>query len=329
VSPLPRRTRFAARLLLLLAPLALVGCGGVPAGSLLAESVAEGAGPEAASARSGSLARLADTALQTGETETAAGFFEEALMLDGRNEAAALGLGTTLLVQGRDLDASRAFERALSIRPDSAAAHVGYARAMIALRRPEDAVEHLRAALDMRPDEPMALNALGIAYDLQAQHELAAETYRKGLAVAPALVPLRNNLALSLALEGRFDEAVATLRPIAEGPAATRRTRQNLALVYGLKGDLEAAERLGRTDLGEDDLRRNLAYFAAVRGLQDSAAKAAALAPSSNEQQSVDPLAILPAAGGTLPEATPGEDRASLPRALTPAIAARAVDALP
>jgi tetratricopeptide (TPR) repeat protein len=155
----------------------------------------------------------------------------------------------------------------------------------------------------------MALNALGVAYDLQARHDLAAKTYRQGLAVAPMSVPLRNNLALSLALEGRFDEAVDTLRPIAEGPAATRRTRQNLALVYGLKGDLDAAERLGRADLGESDLRRNLAYFAALRGLQDTAIKTSGLtsSPAGEGAEPADPEAILPAAGRPPPQAMPGE----------------------
>ena len=41
--------------------------------------------PEGARARSESLTRLAQTALQSGEIETAVGLFEQATLIDGRN----------------------------------------------------------------------------------------------------------------------------------------------------------------------------------------------------------------------------------------------------
>jgi hypothetical protein len=96
-------------------------------------------------------------------------------------------------------------------------------------------------------------------------------------------------------------------------------------LVYGLKGDLEAAERLGRADLDEADLRRNLAYFATVRGLRDPAAKAAALAPSE-DREPIGSETILPAAGGAMPQGTPGDESSGMPRPLTPAVAGLALD---
>jgi Flp pilus assembly protein TadD len=275
----PHRARHGIGLVLLAVVLALSGCGGRLKGPALPDDSAFATGPDATTARAASLTRLGQTALQTGEATTAAGLFEEALLLDSGNLPAALGMGEALLALDRDLEASRAFERALAVQPDSAAAHYGYARAMMALRRPEVAAEHLQALLQAKPGDATALNALGVAYDLQGQHDLAVSTYRQGLAVAPASVPLRNNLGLSLALLGQFEEALDMLRPLGEGPGASRRTRQNLALVYGLQGDIAAAERLGRMDLDGADLRRNLDYIAMVRGLEDRAVKAAALAP--------------------------------------------------
>ena len=76
--------------------------------------------PEDAQARAVSLTRIGDTALRSGEIETAVGLFEQATLTDGRNVTAALGLGDALLAAGRDLDASRAFERALAIQPEPA-----------------------------------------------------------------------------------------------------------------------------------------------------------------------------------------------------------------
>jgi Flp pilus assembly protein TadD len=285
MSLLSHRVRRAAGLPVVALALALASCGGVPEAPLVADAPGGGLAPGNSAARSESLSRLGETALQTGETESAASLFEQAALIDGRNVRALLGLGNALLALDRDLDASRAFERALAVQADLPEAHYGYARAMIGIQRPEVAADHLRAVLKSRPNETAALNALGVAYNLLGQHELATGTYRQGLALAPTSVPLRNNLGLSLALQERFPDALATLRPLADGPGSSRRTRQNLALVYGLQGDLAAAERLSRVDLGGSDLRENLAFFATVRGLEDPTVKAAALAPPAWDEQ--------------------------------------------
>ena len=275
---LPIRRGCLHALLLVLA-LALVGCGGVPEGPLLPPASTEPPATEDAQARAVSLIRIGDTALRSGEIETAVGLFEQATLTDGRNVTAALGLGDALLAAGRDLDASKAFERALAIQPNLPAASYGYARSMIAIQRPEVAVEHLSRLVAQSPSSVEALNALGVAQDLLGDHAAATETYRQALGVVPASTSVRNNLALSLALQEQFADAVDLLRPLAEGPDATRRARQNLALVYGLQGNLNAAERISRVDLGGQDLANNLAYFAAVRGIEEPSVRAAALAP--------------------------------------------------
>ncbi|MFL5332916.1 MAG: tetratricopeptide repeat protein [Geminicoccaceae bacterium] len=332
---LVRRARAAVPLALL--ALVLAGCGGAPVGPVLPGEHPGSAAPESARGRSESLVRLGDTALRSGEIETAASLFDQATQLDAANVGAALGLGDALLAAGRDLDASRAFERALAAQPDLPAAQYGYARAMIAVRRPEVAADFLHKLVAANPSDVASLNALGVSYDLMGQHDQASATYRQGLTVAPASVPLRNNLALSLALQNQFTEAVDLIRPVAEGPEATRRSRQNLALVYGLQGDLGAAARLGRADLDPGDLKNNLAYFATVRGLKSPRARAEALAPDqlaeldrlpppleARAARPAPPMkSIAPAAARTappptpLPSATSGAPAAG-PRQLTP-----------
>lgn len=311
----PRRLRLVPFLL----AVALAGCGGVPRGPLVSDDVSR-AEPGSPAGRSASLARMADTALKTGEGRTAAGLYEEALMLDRDNLAAALGLGNALLVTGRPQEAGRAFEQALNIDADSVAAHYGYARAMLTLRRPEVAVDHLETALKLQPHDLGSLNALGVAHDLMGRHDLAVAAYQRGLAVSPGSVALRNNLGLSLALGGRYAEALAQLRPLGEGSEAGRRTRQNLALVYGLQGDLGAAHRIGRIDLSEDELRDNLAYMASVRALRDSKLKAGAIAPLATARQ-VEPVRLAAAEPAGLVELAPAMARSA--PAHSPAATAR------
>lgn len=229
-----------------------------------------------AQSRSRQLTRMGRTALDGGDLSAAAGLFEQALILDGDNEEAAVGYGDVLLRQNRPQEASEVYGRAFFRA--GAPAHYGYGRAMIALGRPEAAVEHLRQAHELSPADPTILNALGVAHDMAGQHAEAARAYREGLAIAPDDRGLKSNLGLSLALAGDVDAAIATLRPLAEGPESDKRARQNLALAFGLKGDVLAAERLSRVDLDPDEVRRNLAVFAALRGTEGGMA-AMTLAP--------------------------------------------------
>ena len=277
-----------ARALALAAALALAGCGGVPKGPMLPEGPATAPASADARARAVSLTRIADTALRSGDAESAVGLFQEATLTDQGSLPAALGLGEAMLVVGRDLEATRAFERALAIMPGSPEARYGYARAMIAINRPEVAADQLRSLVAEAPTNIAALNALGVAQDLLGDHAAAEATYRQALGVMPGAESVRNNLALSLALQDRFGEALDLLRPLAEGPDSTRRARQNLALVFGLQGDMAAAERISRIDLGGEDLASNLAYFAALRGMEAPSVRALALAPE-NETVPIEP----------------------------------------
>jgi Flp pilus assembly protein TadD len=221
-------------------------------------------------------ARMGRTALDAGDVNSAAGLFEQALLLDGDNAKAALGLGDALLRQNRPQEASEVYGRAFF--QEGARAHYGYGRAMVALGRPETAIKHLKQAYDLAPTDTTVLNVLGVAYDLAGQHDAAVQAYREGLAMAPDDRGLKSNLGLSQALAGDTEAAIATLRPLTEGADSDKRARQNLALAYGLKGDVLAADRLSRVDLNEDEVRRNLAIFAALRGT-DGALAAMTLAP--------------------------------------------------
>jgi hypothetical protein len=153
----------------------------------------------------------------------------------------------------------------------------------------------------------------------------------------PGSESVRNNLALSLALQDRFGEALDILRPLAEGPNSTRRARQNLALVFGLQGDMAAAERVSRIDLGGEDLASNLAYFAALRGMEAPSIRALALAPE-NDAAPVEPRLTRKSksAGRVAPPVEPGPPAPvdapaapSAPRQLVPVLGQIGSDAAP
>ncbi len=65
-------------------------------------------------------------------------------------------------------------------------------------------------------------------------------------------------------------------------PGAGTRHRQNLALAYGLAGFTERAEDVGRQDLDELSMRRNLTFYRLVGDMRDHAAKVAAVGARTN-----------------------------------------------
>jgi len=94
------------------------------------------------------------------------------------------------------------------------------------------------------------------------------------------LAALTLNLALSLALSGEYPDAVAVLQPLAMAATSSPQERQTLALIYGLRGNLAEAARLGRIDLDDSAVQRNLAYYQTLRELSPEARSRAILSGS-------------------------------------------------
>ena len=267
--------RFLPRLAVLACLLAATGC----ATARLDEPARVGASrletPEQrAAGDAAQLVAMAREAAESGQSGTAADLYRRALARQPTNADAAVGLGDALLARRDPQQAAEAYKLVLNgDRPNPAAAR-GFARAMLALNRPETALAQLEQADKLQPDA-QTLNVTGVALDTLGRHADAQMAYRQALALAPGDRSVRSNLGLSLALGGSPDEGIAMLRELAEGSGSGARARQNLALAYGLKGDSATAARLSRLDLDEDDVRNNLALFAALRGVDGAAAAAA------------------------------------------------------
>ncbi|MGP1393934.1 MAG: tetratricopeptide repeat protein [Inquilinaceae bacterium] len=229
------------------------------------------------------LERLADFTLARGDAASAIGLYRRAHLADPDRIAPLIKLGRTLARAGNHEEAAGAFNQALIDDPDNSDALRGYANAQIALGRPEVARVNLEAALDSETlppsDRPFVLNSLGVALDLLGRHEDAQARYRDGLDLTPGDLDLRSNLALSLSLAGADTAAVDLMRTVAAAPAAEARHRRNLALVLGLAGNAEgAAEALRRADVPADEITAQVQQYARLRAIEDSTARAAAIA---------------------------------------------------
>ena len=135
----------------------------------------------------------------------------------------------------------------------------------LAAGKTDDALATLAKARDLGSRAWELFSVMGIAYDMERRYDEAHAAYETALALSPGNPTVLNNMALSMAQAGRIDAAIAMLRHVIfEDGKDSPRIRQNLALLYGFKGDLGKLETLGRMDLSEDMVQRNVTVFKAL-----------------------------------------------------------------
>lgn len=182
-----------------------------------------------------------------------------------------VGLGQVVLAAGLPKEAADAFRKALIAEGDNVEALRGLGNALVAIDQPEMAIGQYDKAFALAPKDPRIYNGLGVANDLLGKHEKAQEWYRAGLELKSDDMNLLTNLGLSLSFSGQYDEAIEVLRGLVNSPRATPHHRQNLALAFGLAGRRDDAAKVARMDLDARAVRANLAYYATLRALPDSA----------------------------------------------------------
>jgi len=211
------------------------------------------------------LMRIGAAAQSGGDLPNAVGIYRRAAEMAPQDPAPLIAAGDALLQIGSVNEAIVSYNAAL-VRPgDTQGAQIGLAKAFIQTGKPQLALSPLSKATEASPDDPKLLLLIGITKDLAGQHWEAQTYYRDGLARAPGDPALTVNLALSLALSGNYPNAIAVLQPLAMSPAGSAHERQTLALIYGLNGNTAEAARLGRIDLDDVSVERNLAYYQSLR----------------------------------------------------------------
>ena len=269
------RTRGSSALFLTLAVLGLAGCGTYP--FHLDLQSANGRDGGGAVPSYDSLMRIGAAAQGGGDFVNALGVYRRASEVDPLNPAPLVAAGDVLLEMGSVNEAIVSYNNALIRNGQNLPALLGLARAFLKTGKPALALDPLNKAYALSPDDPKVLLLEGVAKDFSGEHAEAQAWYRRGLATAPNDPALTVNLALSLALSGDYNSAIATLQPVAMGPGGSPQERQTLALIYGLRGNLAEAARLNRLDLDDTSVEHNLAYYATLRELSPEARSRAIL----------------------------------------------------
>ncbi|RDV00134.1 tetratricopeptide repeat protein [Trinickia dinghuensis] len=209
--------------------------------------------------------RIAESALESGDTQLAASLFEKALKADPSSSRAELGLADAIYQAGDLARAGMLYAHVAAGAPDDPRAQLGLARVALRERNLDDAVARYRRLLAAHPDNPVAAEGLGAALDLQGKHGEAQAVYRAALARHPEAQGLKTNLGLSLILDRRARAGANVLLDIAGLPDAPAQARENLALAYGVLGNAEAAKRILTADMPAASAEDNLRFYQNLR----------------------------------------------------------------
>ena len=230
---------------------------------------------------SAAMVRVGDTARDAGDPAVALPMYQRAHRLDPLNSVPIIRIAETFNQLGAYHEAGDAWVSVLHLEPRNFDALVGYGNTLTALQQPIAALEYFERSQE-HGETAAQLNGIGVAHDMLGNALQAQDAYRSGLAIAPGSLRLSNNLGLSLALSGTFSEAIKTLEAVVEMPGAGIRHRQNLALAYGIAGFSDRAQTVGRQDLDDLSVQRNLTFYRLIGDMRDHAAKVAAVGARTN-----------------------------------------------
>jgi Flp pilus assembly protein TadD len=208
----------------------------------------------------------------SGDPVSAISLYQQALVTSPFDPLLLLALAEALADSGDHEGAIVAYEKAINAGADDSDKLRGIGNSLTTINRPELALPKLQRSVMAAPN-PAGYNSLGVAYDALGRAEDAQEAYQEGLSMDPGHIGLANNLALSLALSGFTGDAIEILEELVMEPGSTSTQRQNLALSFGLAGDYERASEIGREDLDELAVVRNISYYRILAAMDDHASK--------------------------------------------------------
>jgi Flp pilus assembly protein TadD len=258
-NPLPSRHRSLGALTLgALLACALVGCASSP--RIETRPVLATRGVD-----QGTDLKIAESALESGDTQLAASLFEKALKADPASRQAELGLADTIYQTGELARAGMLYAHVEASAPGDPRAELGLARVALRERRLDDALARYRRLVATHPDSAAAAEGLGAALDLQGKHGEAQAVYRAALARHPEAQGLKTNLGLSLILDRHAREGANVLLDVAGLPDAPVQARENLALAYGVLGNGQAAKSILTADMPAASADDNLLFYQRLR----------------------------------------------------------------
>ncbi len=211
------------------------------------------------------LFQTAATAEQNGDHAAAAQHYQKLNAKDPDNVTVLFALVRNLRYSGASAQAVKLLTDATSEVRSEPGYHLELGKAQLAAGNNGDAIASVEKALAADPKNWEAHSTLGIAHDLSDDFAKGQQSYRRALDLSPKNPTVLNNLAISLALSGDLAGAIATLKDAPRVARHNPQIRQNLALFYGIKGDVKKAKALGKIDLDEDAVAKNLEIYSQLR----------------------------------------------------------------
>lgn len=144
--------------------------------------------------------------LIAGRYQIAAGYYEEALNVEPRNENAMFGLGTTYQKLGRTEEARDTYAKLLSFNPTHLEALNNF-MALISDEAPAEAIAELERMETESPDFSPIPAQLGIIHSKQGNYAKAAEKLARALYLSPENNAYKYNLAIALDKLGQSEAA--------------------------------------------------------------------------------------------------------------------------
>ena len=162
---------------------------------------------------------LGVVALQSGNSEAAAGLIENAIAVKPR-EPEFYNMCGEAYRAGRRFDvAVERYQQAIQLRPEFAGAHNNLGNAYKEMNRAEDAIASYQRAIKIDPDFPLSHNNLGLCIDGIGRPAEALTHFQEALRLLPDYAEAHANVGNALLKLGRSVEALESFeRAIAIAP---------------------------------------------------------------------------------------------------------------
>ena len=247
-----------------LVAMALCGCVGPP-------NRIDTAAQQRAASDPAALIRIADTAAQAGDVQTADAFYKRAVALDPGKVDSRIKYAQVLIAQGHTEDAIEQLTQARAASPENPRLAAALGKLLVLVHRAAPAISVFRSALNTHPSDLPLLVGLGVALDANQNPAAAQDVYRRVIAIEPYSTAARNDLALSLTLSGHPAEALEQFRILrtemseaGTSQSALATVSGNLALTYSIQGDMRSAAQAVATSLTPADLAANMRFYSAL-----------------------------------------------------------------
>jgi Tfp pilus assembly protein PilF len=235
------------------------------------------------------------------DTENAESSFRKALLLDGKNASAALGLGNLLLDVKRPDEAKNFFLQATEDKKLGVSAIVGYANSLMASGNTEKAYSVLTDATASHPKDHQLLTSMATLLVERGDYQ-GAETLLKPMIEAGSLRrELRYAYALALRGLGRAEDAKMHFDYATKSAEEIAKANQLIPEVASRSDDPELRYKIGAIHLQYGNTEDGLMWLGSVLELDPNHGPThAALAEHYQRSIDEDPRAIIKARQHTM-----------------------------